>query len=255
MSSGSTTLSVAQRLWQTLPPPSGGSTHPTIGKIQHLPTWHAHLWHMPSPNRVNRQLKSERGIQLTGDKHEIRMFGRSEGMTGWGCLGTLGETWHQWLVASPPCSPHFQPAWPSRAHCALCVYRQTVEDQHKQKAHVSLHSSCGTWPSADYLASQIPGRSALSCQSRALGEHEEEEEDPEPPKGSEPPRRTAPRHSTAGRLRRAQLPASEKAEGSQWRVRGVSRAEAWALGDLRRSVPPSAPPHSACLRLPDIHSL
>lgn len=89
-SSGSTTLSVAQRLWQTLPPPSGGSTHPTVGKIQHLPTLHAHLWHMPSPNRVNWQPKRERRIQLTGDKHARR----SEGMMGWGCLGTLGETWH-----------------------------------------------------------------------------------------------------------------------------------------------------------------
>lgn len=153
----------------------------------------------------------------------------------------------------PPAALVFSQPGPRRAHCALCVYRQTVEDQHKQKAHVSLHSSCDTWPSGDYLASQIPGRSALSCQSRALGE--EEEEDPEPPKGSEPPRRTAPRHSTAGSLRRAQPPASEKAEGSEWRVPGVSRAEAWALGDLSGSVPPSAPPLSACLRLPGIHSL
>lgn len=96
-----------------------------------------------------------------------------------------------WMTRSvTPCSPHSQPAWPSRARGALCVYRQTVEDQRKQRAHVSLHSSCATWPSGDYLASQIPGRSAGSCQCRALGE--EEEEDPEPPKGSEPPRRTAP---------------------------------------------------------------
>ena len=90
----------------------------------------------------------------------------------------------------------------------------------------------------------------MSCQSRALGEEEEEEGALNPPKDSKPPRRTAPRHSTAGSLRRAQPPASEKAEGSKWRVPGVSRAEAWVLGDLSLSVP-----HSACPSLPGIHSL
>lgn len=90
----------------------------------------------------------------------------------------------------------------------------------------------------------------MSCQSRALGEEEEVERAPEPPKGSELPRRTAPWDSTAGSLHWAQPPASEKAEGSKWRVPGVSRAEAWILGDLSLSVPPSA-----CPRLPGIHSL
>lgn len=77
-SSGSTTLSMAQRLWQTPSPPSGSSTHPTTGKIQPLLTLQAHLWHVPPPNRLNWQPKSERRIQLAGDQHETTMFRRSE---------------------------------------------------------------------------------------------------------------------------------------------------------------------------------
>ena len=46
-------------------------------------------------------------------------------------------------------------------------------------------------------------------------------------------------------------------DGRRLRVEGTGSlwAEPWALGDLSRSVPPSAPPHSPCLRLPGIHSL
>lgn len=144
---------------------------------------------------------------------------------------------------------------PPRAHCALCVYSKQWKTNTNKKP-TSPYTAPAILGHLVYLASQIPGRSALSCQSRAPGGGGGRNSNPHMhPKGSELPRRTAPAApQQAVPSHRAQQHASEKAGGSKWTAPGDSPADADVLGDLRLPAPRLAP-HSACPQLPDTHSL